>query len=247
MMYACVRTTEPQSLQRGERTVVAADEAGPPPPPPSAVQTASATWSRGRCWWPAPPAQQTIKPLSLFPSTAVQSAPQHCLGQCHSVSHSTARASATLSPATLPGPVPLCLPQHCPGQCHSVSRNTVRSSVMSVSCNTVWSSVMSVSCNIVRSSATLSHATLSGPVPLCLMQHCQLKTVRFSTSVVTALCFAPSPRQLWPVCFVSHHSPRAVVMYTYVLLFSLTGKSVHPPLCRRYGPTRFRSDHHVVL
>ena len=75
--------------------------------------------------------------------------------------HSTVRASATLSPATLSGPVPLCLPQHCPGQRHSVSRNTVRSSVMSVSCNTVRSSVMSVSRNTVRSSATLSHATLS--------------------------------------------------------------------------------------
>ena len=161
MMYACVRTTEPQSLQRGERTVVAADEAGPPPPPPSAVQTASATWSKGTCWWPAPSAQQTIKPLSLFPSSAVQSAPQHCPGQCHSVSRNTVRASATLSPAALSGPVPLCLPQHCPGQRHSVSRNTVRSSVMSVSCNTVRSSVMSVSRNTVRSSATLSHATLS--------------------------------------------------------------------------------------
>ena len=161
MMYACVRTTEPQSLQRGERTVVAADEAGPPPPPPSAVQTASATWSRGRCWWPAPPAQQTIKPLSLFPSTAVQSAPQHCLGQCHSVSHSTARASATLSPATLSGPVPLCLPQHCPVQCHVcfmqhclVQCHVCLMQHCPVQCH-------SVSCNTVRSSATLSHATLS--------------------------------------------------------------------------------------
>ena len=161
--------------------------------------------------------------------------------------HSTVRASATLSPATLSGPVPLCLPQHCPGQCHSVSRSTVRASA------TLSPATLSgpVSClfhaTLSGPVSCLSHATLSGPVPLCLMQHCQLKTVRFSTSVVTALCFAPSLRQLWPVCFVSHHSPRAVVMYTYVLLFSLTGKSVHPPLCRRYGPTRFRSDHHVVL